>query len=277
MNNSLVSIVIPCYNDAQFIEQSVMSALNQTYPNKEVIVIDDGSNKETKIVLKKIEHKISKLITQENKGQSTARNVGIKESNGDFILVLDSDDYFDPTFVEKAISAFFENNEVKIVSCFATLVIDEKPSLIYKPLGGDVESFLYSNNALGSALFKKIDWLSSGGYDENMKQGFEDWDFYIRLLQLNGFAHILQEPLYYYRKRRNTTTERANKIKYKLLFYLYQKHKVLYQVYVDDYVAYLLSKIEGEEKEKIKNTQRLEFKIGKVVLMPLRWIKSILR
>lgn len=72
-----VSIVIPCYNDDQYIEQSVQSALNQTYPNIEIIVVDDGSNTKTKEVLKKIEPKITQLITQENQGQSTARNVGI--------------------------------------------------------------------------------------------------------------------------------------------------------------------------------------------------------
>ena len=86
--DSLISIIIPCYNDAQYIEQAVNSALNQTYINKEVIVIDDGSNFETKAVLKKLEPKITKLITQENKGQSTARNVGIREAKGNYILQI---------------------------------------------------------------------------------------------------------------------------------------------------------------------------------------------
>ncbi|MDD3722641.1 MAG: glycosyltransferase family A protein [Lutibacter sp.] len=93
-NNNSISIIIPCYNDAQYIEQSVLSALNQTYQNKEVIVVDDGSNAETKAVLKKLAPQITKLITQENQGQSTARNVGIKEAKGEYILVLDSDDFF---------------------------------------------------------------------------------------------------------------------------------------------------------------------------------------
>ena len=73
-SNSLISIIIPCYNDAQYIEQSVQSALDQTYPYKEIIVVDDGSNVETKAVLKQLEPKITHLITQENQGQSTARS-----------------------------------------------------------------------------------------------------------------------------------------------------------------------------------------------------------
>ena len=105
-NSYLTSIIIPCYNDAQYIEQSVLSAVNQTYPYIEVIVVDDGSNAETKKILKKLESKIFKLITQENYGQSKARNIGIEAANGDYILVLDSDDYIESTFCEKACATY---------------------------------------------------------------------------------------------------------------------------------------------------------------------------
>ena len=93
----LVSIIIPCYNDWQFVEQAVDSVLKQTYSNIEIIVVDDGSDSETKTVLKRIEPKITKLIAQENQGQSVARNVGIQESKGQYILTLDSDDFFETT------------------------------------------------------------------------------------------------------------------------------------------------------------------------------------
>jgi glycosyltransferase involved in cell wall biosynthesis len=275
--NILVSIVIPCFNDAKYIEQAVNSVLNQSYPYKEIIVVDDGSNLETKVVLQKLESKITKLITQNNLGQSTARNVGIRESKGDYILVLDSDDFFEPSFVEKAVKVFLENKNTKIVTCFANLILENGKSYVYKPKGGDVACFLCSNGALGSAMFRKKDWKISGGYDETLRQGFEDWEFYIRLLQKEGIAQVIEEPLYNYRKRNNTTTQRANIVKYELLYYLFLKNRELYEKYLDDYVYYLLSKIEIEEGEKIKNTQRLEFKIGKAILKPLRWVKSLLR
>ena len=273
----LLSIIIPCYNDAQYVETEVLSALNQTYSNTELIIVDDGSDSLTKAILKKIETKITRLITQENQGQSTARNVGIRESKGEYILVLDSDDYFEPSFCEKAINILLENKNIKIVTCFANLIFEKEISYIYKPKGGDKKAFLFSNNALGSAMYKKEDWQISGGYDETMIEGFEDWEFYIRLLQKEGIAHVIEEPLYNYRKRNNTTTQRANAVKYKLLLYLFQKNRELYKMYLDDYVSFLLSKIEKEESEKIKNTQRLEFKIGKAILVPFRWIKSLLK
>ncbi len=276
-NNYLISVIIPCYNDAKYIEQAVLSVLNQTYLNIEVIVVDDGSNEETKKVLNKLKHQITKLITQENQGQSAARNVGICESNGEYILVLDSDDYFEPSFIEKAIKFFLENEKTKIVTCFANLILENGKSYIYKPKGGDITCFLCSNGALGSAMFKKIDWNIAGGYDETMRQGFEDWEYYIRLLQKEGVAQVIEEPLYNYRKRNNTTTQRANKVKYELLLYLFRKHIELYTKHIDNYVSFLLSITEIEEIEKIKNTQRLEFKIGKVILKPLRWVKSLFR
>lgn len=275
--NNLISIIIPCFNDAEFVEQSIDSALIQTYRNKEVIVVDDGSDAETKLVLKRMEPKIKKLITQENKGQSTARNIGIKEAKGDYILVLDSDDFFEPTFCEKAMKCFSNDKRVKLVTCYANLLFENRASYIYEPQGGSLTNFLTSNGALGSAIFKKEDWESCGGYDETMTKGIEDWEFYIRLLQNSGFAEVIKEPLYNYRKRIDTTTGKANSVKYILFKDIYIKHKDLYIKYYNDFIDQILAKIEHEEKEKIKNTRRLEFKIGVTVLKPFRWIKSFFK
>jgi glycosyltransferase involved in cell wall biosynthesis len=275
-NNSLISVVIPCYNDAQYIEQAVQSVLNQTYSNIEVIIVDDGSNVATKAVLKKLEPKITKLFTQENQGQSKARNVGILQAKGDYILVLDSDDYFEPSFCEKALPVL-EDINIKLVASYMVRFNDSGIVDEYRNFGGDISTLILNNQATGSVLFRKKDFIRSGGYDEMMRSGFEDWEFYIRMLQNGGNLFVIKEPLFYYRLRENSTTSRANKIKYELLKYIYLKHQVLYIAYFDNFVSHLLSKIEREEKEKIKNTQRLEFKIGITVLKPFRWIKRIFK
>jgi glycosyltransferase involved in cell wall biosynthesis len=277
IDKSLISIVIPCYNDAIYIEQSVESALNQTYSNIEIVVVDDGSNEETKAVLKKIEHKITKLITQENQGQSTARNVGIREAKGAYVLVLDSDDYFEASFCEKALEQFTQNKEIKIVSSHTNRIFDNNTTDIFKPGGGQIADFLLKNCAMGSAMFKKMDWKKINGYDEMMRNGFEDWEFYIRLIKDEGRAHVIPEPLFNYRLRKNSTTNKANQIKYKLLDYIYTKHRELYITHFDRFIPYLLTKIESEEIEKIKNTKRIDFKIGKAILRPLRWIKAVIK
>lgn len=273
----LLSIVISCYNDAAYIEQAVFSALNQTYSNKEVIVIDDGSNAETKAVLKRLESKMTKLITQGNQGQSIARNKGIREAKGEYILNLDSDDFFESTFCEKAIPIFKKDAAFKIVTCHTTRLVNNNKMDVFIPDGGEINNFLLNNCAMGSAMFKKADWQATNGYDENMRRGFEDWEFYIRLLKDGGSAYVIPELLFNYRLKENSTTTKANKIKYELLQYIYIKHRELYVANFDLFVSHLLSKLQREDKEKVKNAHRIDFKIGKAVLRPLRWIKSIFR
>jgi len=274
---SLISIIIPCYNDWQYVEQAVHSALNQTYGNKEIIVVDDGSNDKTKEVLKRLESKITKLITQENQGQSTARNRGIEAANGDYILVLDSDDFFEPTFCEKAITVFKNNLDSKLVSCQANLISENNKTTLFKPIGGTVKNFLFSNAALGTSMFKKEDWNNCGRYDETMKKGFEDWEFFIRLLKVEGSAEIIQEPLYNYRKRNNSTTAKANTNKYELLSYIFTKHKELYISNYNLFVDNLLTRTQREEQEKLKNLKSIEYKLGSILLRPLRLIKRIFK
>tara|TARA_R110000868_G_scaffold14457_5_gene67370 strand:- start:21930 stop:22766 length:837 start_codon:yes stop_codon:yes gene_type:complete len=277
VNDELVSFVIPCFNDSQFIEQSISSALNQTYPHIEIIVVDDGSNEQTKAVLKKLESRVTKLITQENQGQSKARNVGIKEAKGKYIVTLDSDDFFEPTFCEKAVVIFQQNKSVKIVTCQANLIFDKADTYVFIPYGGVISNFLNHNDALGTSMYKKADWEFCDGYDVSMRQGFEDWEFFIRILENGGIAEVIQEPLYNYRKRNDSTTNKANSIKYELLSYIYNKHQELYKNHFESFVSHLLSRIEKEEIEKIKNTQRIEFQVGKIVLKPFRWIKNLLK
>ena len=274
---NLVSIIIPCYNDAQYIEQAVQSALNQTYHNKEVIVVDDGSNAETKAVLKQIEPTITRLITQENQGQSTARNVGINAAKGDFILVLDSDDYFEPSFCEEAVAIFSTDASIKIVTCQATLLFSDNKKKLYIPNGGDIKNFMYGNCALGTSMFKKEDWLKCGGYDESMRSGFEDWEFFIRLLKSGGTAFVIQKPFYTYRKREASTTTRANKVRYDLLNYIYVKHKDLYVSDFENYTSNLLNRIKQAETTQYKFKNKIDYKIGAVILKPLRFIKSLFK
>lgn len=274
--NSLISIIIPCYNDADFIDQAVNSALNQTYSNKEIIVVDDGSNQKTKAVLKSIEPKIDRLIVQNNQGQSSARNKGIKASHGEFIIVLDSDDYFESTYTEQALEIISKRKEVKIATCWGRRITENDILIdIFKPGGGGLNSFLLQNGSFGSCMFRKSDWGRVGGYDESMKQGFEDWEFYIRLIELGGEAYVIPEVLFNYRSRKNSTTARANKIKYDLRRYILDKHQNLYQKHHLIHAQYLMKLLEREEFEKLKNLKRIEFRIGFIILKPLRRLKRI--
>ena len=273
----IISIVIPVYNTSQYLEQCIFSIHNQSYKNIELIVVDDGPNQETKKKLKELSSKIDVLIHQENKGQSTARNLGIQNATGEFILVLDSDDYFESTFCEKAVKKFEVNKCGKIITCQSNIVNKENEIIdFYSPEGGDISKMILNNTAMGSCMFKKRDWTKVGGYDESMRKGFEDWEFYIRLLSKGGEVVVIPEVLFNYRKGITSTTTRANKIKYNLLKYIYQKNEEIYKQYFNDFISFLLFRIETEEKEKLKMYGRLEYKIGFYILQPFRFVKRIL-
>jgi glycosyltransferase involved in cell wall biosynthesis len=274
----LLSIVIACYNDADYIEQAVNSALKQTYANKEVIVVDDGSNSETKAVLKNLEPKITMLITQENQGQSIARNNGIGEAKGEYILNLDADDFFELSFCEKAIDKFENDNDIAIVTCHANRFNDKGPIDVFIPAGGDLNDFLFANAALGSSMFKRKDWERCGGYEEKLPiLGFEDWEFYIQILKFGGYAHVIKEVLFNYQVRANSTTDRIRDSKLEKFKHIIMKHETLYKENFENLVTDLLGRIRKEEKEKIKNTERIDFKIGKAILKPLRFVKRLLK
>lgn len=270
-----VSIILPCYNDSLFIEQAVNTALAQTLTNIEIILIDDGSNNETKEILKKLQSKFSNLITQDNLGQSAARNAGIKIAKGKYIFVLDSDDFVEPTFCAKAYTILTTNPEVKIVSCFANLIYEDKPVELYKPSGGTIEKFLFKNGALGTSMFRKDDWNQVGGYDETMRKGWEDWEFFIRLLKGGGEAFVIDEPLYNYRKRSRSTTSIANDLRYKLYSYIINKHDDLYLQHFEHTISFLLSLAEKNKINEQKRLSSIDFTIGYMLLKPFRFIKQL--
>jgi glycosyltransferase involved in cell wall biosynthesis len=276
MNKPLVSVIIPCFNTWKYIDQAINSIVNQTYEHIELIVVDDGSNQKTKDVLNTLSVKIDVLIHQKNKGQSSARNEGVKNAKGDYILFLDSDDFFEPEFCELAVGRIKNNNEIKIVTCISNIIINNKTSSVFIPKGGALQNMILSNCAMGSCLIRKDDWQITGGYDESMRSGFEDWEFYIRILSLGGKVEVIDKVLFNYRKGHVSTTTKANAIKNELRYYIYTKHKEIFKFYFKQFVKQLL-----DENQAISNTLRKrenskEFKIGKIVLYPFRIIKKAL-
>ena len=119
----LISVIIPCYNQGNYLAETLDSVSSQTYPYWECIIVNDGSDDNTEQVAQEYIKKDSRFIylSQENKGLSAARNYGILNSNGQYILPLDSDDLIAPTYLERAINAFANDSTVKIVYCRAKL------------------------------------------------------------------------------------------------------------------------------------------------------------
>ena len=109
------SIVIPCYNNFRFLEETINSCLNQTYKNFEIILVDDGSSSDIEPYIEKFKNQI-KLIKKQNGGQGSARNLGIRNSSGQWIVPLDSDDTIPENFLEIAMKNIVSENDIIVSS-----------------------------------------------------------------------------------------------------------------------------------------------------------------
>lgn len=282
-NKSNVTVIIPCYNDGEFIMNAINSILQQTLNADRIIVIDDGSEIATTDILKDISLLGVEVFFQENMGVCKTRNRAIEMSNTEYILSLDADDYFEPTFIEKAVEILNESSHIGVVGCFYKRIEGNMvQESIIKPQGGKVENFLIKNNGLGCSMFRRKCWEEVSGYDELMVRGYEDWDFWISILKNKWEMYIIDEPLFNYRIKLKSRDQTAfESYDFDLKNYILNKHKLLYLDNFDLYVQYLISENEKlfVKNKNLKNTtiklkKSIDFKIGYFLLKPFRFLKS---
>ena len=123
--SSLVSIIIPCYNQGQFLAEAIQSVLNQDYQEKEIIVVNDGSLDNTREVAQAFGDSI-RYVEQTNKGLSSARNAGIRIARGEYIAFLDSDDQYLPHTLSTAVSFLDLYSDTAMVCGDAFLLKDNE-------------------------------------------------------------------------------------------------------------------------------------------------------
>lgn len=273
----LVSIIIPCYNDGKYIGQAIQSIIEQTYSSTEIIVVDDGSDSETKNILTDLGDKIDLLIIQENKGPSAARNAGISSARGEYILSLDADDYFEPSYIEKSVKILNSYPKVGIVTCHAYIFRDEEICGEIISVGGQAEDMLIRNGILASSLFRKKVWDEVLGYDEGMLNGYEDWEFNISITEKGWEVYVIDEFLFRYRSKEKSRNSIANlSHRYDLLAYINLKHQ---DTFINNYtnnIKHVFSQMERIEKEKIKIESSLTYRIGTIILQPFKIILEAL-
>ncbi len=187
----LISVVIPTYNRADCIEKAIISVLNQTCKNFEIIVVDDGSSDDTYFKVKKYFPYV-KYFYQENKGVASARNMGIKVSKGEFIALLDSDDVFLPQKLEIQIKEFDENTG--IVFCSGKNIGKNVKIEKAKDLYDAIEKYYTIIKEklrveTSSALIKRKVFEKAGLFDESFKVR-EDDEFFMRALKFYDFKIV---------------------------------------------------------------------------------------
>ena len=257
-----VTVIIACYNDKKYISKCVQSLYNQTFKNWKAVIVNDGSNTETEALINTLKSYKIEVLHQANQGQAAARNTGIKKADTRLIAILDSDDYLEPKYLEKVIKKANESENYKIVSTFLNVFFEEeRPNEIQQFTGGKLEDFLFNNPIGVASVFYKKDWNQVGGYDERMTNGWEDWDFFIRLMALGGQSVVIPEPLYNYFKRKHSTTSRALKNRTQLYNYIFKKNAALYQKNLPHLIDFYSKEITDKENtiNALKNSKSYKF------------------
>lgn len=223
-----VSVIIPCYNQGEFIDEAVDSVLAQTYQDFEIIVVNDGSTDEFTISkLTDYEKPKTRVLHTNNQGLSAARNTGISKSEGQYILPLDADDKLDKNYLEEALDVLEKDSAIGIVYCKAQL-FGEQTGLWELP-DYSYENILMSNMIFCTALFRRTDFERTKGYDPAMIYGWEDWDLWLSLIKLGLGVFQIQKVLFYYRIRKESMVRILDDHKKTVLYkQLFKNHLELY-------------------------------------------------
>jgi glycogen(starch) synthase len=224
----LVSVIVPYFNQKETLAETLNSVRASTYPCIEIVVVNDGS---TDPAARELFEQLKGVvkIDKENGGLSSARNVGIRQSKGEFFLPLDSDDLIDPHYIERAVECMINLPDLAYVGCharnFGAFDGEYTPLGFVKPLMG-----IQNTDTKCCALFRKSKVPCS--YDTQL-YSYEDWDFLISIHETGGQSDILPAALFHYRRHYDSMVfSTANHQKAHLLQYIMHKHE---QFWREDY------------------------------------------
>ena len=200
----LISVIIPNYNYGKFLSEAIDSVLTQTYSNMEVFVVDDGSTDASAAVLRRYQGRV-RLLTQSNRGVSSARNAGIKASAGELIAFLDSDDVWRPEKLARQVELFAKPDVGMVYSGLRYIDTDGSP---IKTTTSGIRGRVLKDMALltepgvkasgSSAVVRRICFETVGLFDEALSTS-ADWDMW-RRIACRYEIDIVREPLVLYRQ-----------------------------------------------------------------------------
>lgn len=259
--NNEIEAVITSFNQKSMIYEAVHSLCRQTARPKRIIIVDDGTtDEESRNVLQEIEAASDLsvpvlVIRQPNKGVSAARNAGIGEAKAPLVLVLDGDDSLEPSFIEEASQLLNENPSMVAASSWMHTfgVLDS----IVHPHGGGTVAFLARNCCPATHIFRREAWRQCGGYDETMRSGFEDWDFFLSMLETasDTYIGIVEKPLINYRTTPASSNIKSMEKRLQIMRYIMEKHMNVYQEHMTEAIlgieAASISRLYGWESEMI--------------------------
>lgn len=216
MNKQKISVIVPVYNVDRYLEMCIESIINQTYDNLEIILINDGSTDDSKLICEKylkLDKRI-KLINQKNKGVSSARNNGIRNSSGEYIVFVDSDDYCELNMIETIVKNIDLNKDTFIIYGYNKIYKNKKTSVLLnenKNLNkNNISENILIKEEIGGYLWNKL-FIASIIKNNNIKFNnkisyCEDLLFVNEYIRYIKRVKYLKKSLYNYRMRKNSVT-----------------------------------------------------------------------
>lgn len=235
-----VQAVVTSYNQGDMILEAVQSLCSQTTIPTRIIIVDDGSFDEHSLyVLNHIADSSAypvpvSIERGKNNGVSAARNTGIRLTDAPFIVVLDGDDRLAPTFIEKVSEMLrLDQSMAAASSWLQTFGVMQS---VVCPSGGSLVSFLSHNCCPATHILRKKAFDLCRGYDETMRSGFEDWDYFLTLLETHERTSIgiVREPLIQYRTNPASTNIKSMEHRQELMRYMIEKHHASYSRYMSE-------------------------------------------
>ena len=272
-----VTAVIPCYNHGQYLDRAVDGIHAQDFEDLEVFIVDDGStDPETQQILNEFPADSAKVLRKTNGHLSSARNHGIKHATGEYILLCDADDFFAPGFLKKAVPILDEEPKVGAVTCFIELfgVRNERLEI---HTGGTITDFLTANRCTPSCLVRKAAWEEAGGFNETMKDGYEDWDFWLSVTEKGWSIHTIPEHLFHKYIARESMVVHSDKMRPELLRRLVQNHSDAYRAHVDQVVYEEENRIEKLRLELDELRGSAAYRVGRCFTDPFGVLGGLLR
>lgn len=266
MEGPKVSVIIPCYNQGQFLVETINSVLAQTYDNVEIIIINDGSTDPVTVdLLNSSNWDKTQVIHKVNSGVSDSRNLGISNSDGKYVLPLDGDDIIAPNYLERAVRLLEDDDDITVVTTRVSYFGAKRGE--FKLPDYTLEGLMGQNLLVCTSLFRRRDFDKTHGFNVNMKEGFEDWDFWLSLLKCDGKVYKIDEVLFFYRIRRKSRNNSISmQTQSKLRNQIYLNHIDLFSSrFFDPQLSF--------EYLNILNSK--EYRLGKLITKPIRMIYNL--
>jgi glycosyltransferase involved in cell wall biosynthesis len=255
-----VSVIVPCYNQGEFLDEAIDSVLTQTFAAVEIVVVDDGSSEvTTRAALANYQRPNTRVIHAPHRGLAAARNLAIANSTAPYLCALDADDRLEPTFLAKTVAVLDADPSLTFVSAWLRAFGAE--TWEWRPERCDLAALLAENTVLTAALVRRDALAAVGGYDTAMpEQGDEDWDLWLTLVSRGYRGLIVPEVLFHYRRRNGSMSSRCwhGSGHMPLARYRVAKHRAAYEQHLFD----VLLRQEVETAALLRRSDELERHIG---------------